>query len=195
MLQNIIIYVQSCFICACPKASHQKASVCKKGWRPQKPWEVIALELMGPYPQIVAAEVWHLDRYWLVNWVGWSLCYPRGNCISSRPSSWSLQPLWSSRCLLSDNGAQFDSGQWKGTLEERRIEHWMTTIYHPQANPTESWNHDQKATSRSSSVKWQVGSASWWDSVSLRQRVNQVTGFLQLRSSLDGRSNRLATRI
>lgn len=57
----------------------------------------------------------------------------------------------------------------------------------------EPWS--QKATSRSSSVKWQVGSASWWDSISLRQRVNRVTGFLQLSSSLDGRSNRLATRI
>lgn len=129
-----------------PKSKPSKGQCLQKGLKTSETLGGDCSRTHGTLPQIVVAEVWHLDRYWLVNWVGWSLCYPRGNCIlyTSRPSSWSLQPLWLSRCLLSDNGAQFDSGQWKGTLEERGIEHWMTPIYHPQANPTKSWNHALK---------------------------------------------------
>lgn len=43
--------MQSCFIYACTIVSNQKASVSKKGMRPQIPWEVVALGLTEPYPR------------------------------------------------------------------------------------------------------------------------------------------------
>lgn len=74
---------------------------------------------------------------------------------------------------------QFDSGQWKSALEEWGIEHW-TLIYHPQANPTERRNQELKRLLRVHLVN---KAHNKWDQhlheilLSLRQRVNRVTGF------------------
>ncbi|XP_054280442.1 uncharacterized protein LOC128998359 [Macrosteles quadrilineatus] len=51
MHRDIKNYVQSCTICACTKANNQKASTSMRGRRPHQLWEVVALDLMGPYPR------------------------------------------------------------------------------------------------------------------------------------------------
>lgn len=50
MRQHIKGYVQACAVCACTKANNKKASCSMRGRRPYQPWEVVALDLIGPYP-------------------------------------------------------------------------------------------------------------------------------------------------
>jgi hypothetical protein len=51
MRRDIEDYIRACPICNCTKPSNQRASTAMRGRRPHQPWEVIALDVMGPYPR------------------------------------------------------------------------------------------------------------------------------------------------
>lgn len=144
MRQDIINYMQSCFIYACTIASNQKASVSKKGMRLRRPWEVVALGLTGPYPRSSQGKTGILVVTDLLT---------RLVAIPGRIASCIHHVLQGEvcirydypRCLLSDNGTKIDSGQLKRTLEDWGIEHLRRMpIYHPQVNPTKLRNQNLK---------------------------------------------------
>lgn len=142
MRLDIKNYVQSCAVCACTKATNQKASSSMKGRRPHQPWEVLALDLMGPYPRTARGKTGILVVTDL--FTRWVEAFPIPEATSGRILLLLRTEVFSRygypRCLLTDNGSQFTSRQWLQTLSDWGIEHWTTPIYHPQANPTERRN-------------------------------------------------------
>lgn len=109
MRQSIINYVQSCFICAFTKASNQKASVSTKGRRPQEPWEVVALDLMGPYPRTSRGKTGILvvtDLF--TRWVeAFAIPEATSSCTLHTLQAEVLSRYGYPRCLLVDNGGPF----------------------------------------------------------------------------------------
>ena len=182
MRQDIKNYVQACRICACTKASNQKASSSQRGRRPSQPWEVLAVDLMGPYPRTSRGKT----GIFVVTdlFTRWVEAFAIPEATSGRLLGLLKAEVFSRygypRCLLTDNGTQFTSKSWSEALNQWGIEHWTTPIYHPQANPTERRNQELKRLFRIHLVDQ---SHNKWDQYlqeclfSVRQRVNRVTGY------------------
>ena len=182
MRRDIANHIQSCAICACTKASNQKPSTAMRGRRPHQPWEIIALDLMGPYPRTSRGKTSILVVTDL--FTRWVEAFAMPEATTNRI----LGLLWTEvfsrygypRCLLTDNGSQFTSRQWKNTMSEWSIEHWTTPIYNPRANPTERRNQELKKMLRIHLVDKEHKK---WDQhlpeilLALRQRVNRSTGY------------------
>lgn len=120
MRQDIINYMQSRFIYACTIASNQKASVSKKGMRPRRPWEVVALGLTGSYPRSSQGKTGILVVTDLLTRLVKAFAIPRriASCIHHVLQGEVFIRYDYPRCLLSDNGIKIDSGQLKRTLED-----------------------------------------------------------------------------
>lgn len=182
MRRDIKTYVQTCSVCACTKATNQKASSSMRGRRPHQPWEVLALDLMGPYPRTARGKTGILVVTDL--FTRWVEAFPIPEATSGRILNLLRTEVFSRygypRCILTDNGSQFTSKQWLQCLSDWGIEHWTTPIYHPQANPTERRNQELKKLLR---VHLLDKEHTKWDQhlheslLAIRQRVNRVTGF------------------
>lgn len=182
MRKEIADYVQSCYICACTKASNQKASSSMRGRRPCRPWEVVALDLMGPYPRTAKGKTGLLvvtDIF--TRWVeAFSIPEATTGRIITILQNEVFSRYGYPRCLLTDNGTQFTSRQWQQAATSWGVEHWTTPIYHPRANPTERRNQELKRLLR---IHLLGKEHKKWDQhlpqalFSLRQRVNRITGF------------------
>lgn len=44
--------------------------------------------------------------------------------------------------MLTDNGSQFTSKQWRGFMEEHSVKNKLVSKYHPQSNPVERYNRE-----------------------------------------------------
>lgn len=147
MCQDIINYMQSCFIYACTITSNQKASVSKKGMRPRRPWEVVALGLKGPYPRSSQGKTGILVITDLLTRLVSVVAIPEGiaSCIRHVHQGEVFIRYDYPQCLLPDDGTKIYLGQLKRTHEDWGIEHLRRMpIYHPQANPTELRNQNLK---------------------------------------------------
>lgn len=182
MKKDIAAYVRSCSICARTKATNQKPNTTSRGRQPHQPWEVLAIDIMGPYPRTSRGKTNILVVTDL--FTRWVEAFAIPEATSSRILHLLRTEVFSRygypRCLLSDNGSQFTSRLWKQTLYQWNIEHWTTPIYHPQANPTERRNQELKRMLR---VLLVDKPHKKWDEhlpqslLALRQRTNRVTGY------------------
>ena len=144
MHHGIASYIQACPICACTKATNQKPSTAMHERRPQRPWEVTEVDTMGPYPRTAQFKTCILVVTDL--FTQWVEAFDISEVTSSQILNL-LQTDILSRygypcCLLSDNGREFTSQQWKQTLSDWGIEHWITLVYDSRANPNEHRNKE-----------------------------------------------------
>nr|CAI5855452.1 unnamed protein product [Callosobruchus analis] len=83
------------------------------------------------------------------------------------------------RCVLSDNGTQFTSRQWRARLLEQGVQTKFTSVYFPEGNITERYNKEigrvLRAYCHERHSKW----ATLLDFVQdcLNQAINESTGF------------------
>lgn len=135
---------QRCYICACTKASNQKASSSMQGRQPHRPWEVVTLDLMGPYHRTSRSKteipvVTDLFIQWLEAFtipeatINRIVTILRNKVFSHYTYPW---------CLMRNNGSQFASWQWQQMITSWGVQHWTTPIYSLQANPTEWQNQE-----------------------------------------------------
>lgn len=182
MRKDITTYVQGCYICACTKASNQKADTSRRGRRPHRPWEVIALDLMGPYPRTSKGKTGLIVVTDL--FTRWVEAFAIPEATTERIVNLLQDEVFSRygypRCILSDNGSQFTSKRWQRVTTDWGVEHWTTPVYNPRANPTERRNQELKRMLR---IHLLNKEHKMWDRqipqslFSLRQRINRVTGY------------------
>jgi transposase InsO family protein len=106
--------VAACHICACTKPLNNKIDVPLRPRKPAQPWEVVSVNLMGPYPRtgrgktnILVATDCH-SRFVKV--------YPLGAATATVITQTLEREFFAKfgypRVLLSDNGPQFTSDVW-----------------------------------------------------------------------------------
>lgn len=179
--QDVRSHIDLCHLCACVKST----AIANPGLTPRiptKPWETVALDLMGPYP-----ETQRKKRFILVvtdlftRWVeAWAISRSEANVIINTLES----DVWSRwgypQTILSDNGPQFTGHEWAQACARWHVTHFSTPVYHPRANPTELRNREIKKGLR---LELHNKSHTRWDKYlpsivyRLRRRRNAATGF------------------
>ncbi|XP_050546101.1 uncharacterized protein K02A2.6-like [Daktulosphaira vitifoliae] len=181
MRESVRQYVARCHVCACVKPLNRKQDDPMRPRQPRQPWEVVSIDLMGPYPRSQRGKTCLLvatDCY-----SRWVEAYPLGQATAKTITDTLEREFFSrfgyARVLLSDNGTQFVSKTMEKALEKWGTEGWTTPIYHPRANPVERRNQDLKKGLRTALVD---KPHSHWDSCipnilfSIRNRRNRLTG-------------------
>ncbi len=181
MQEDIYTYILSCPTCQkcknpSTKPSGQMASVKSSG-----PWDLLAMDLMGPLPRTrrgntqLLVVVDHFSK--------WVELFPIRKATATAVANKLEQEIfcrWGApSALLSDNGTQFTSKIVKKVCQNWGIKQKFTTFYHPQANITERINRNIVAIIRTyverKHAKWdeflpEVGLA-------LRTAVSDTTGY------------------
>jgi len=174
-------YVRDCHICACTKPVNAKPEDIMMTRIPRQPWEVLSVDLMGPYPRTARGKTQILvvtDCF-----SRWVEAYPIGTA-TTRIIVEIIEKKFCSRfgyprVILSDNGPQFVSRLMKDTLTKWGTEAWTTPIYHPRANPVERRNQEIKKGLRTQLLGKPHRT---WDGIlpsvmfTIRNRKNQNTG-------------------
>lgn len=136
-------YIKNCEKCKASKASN---TINKKPMGAPKianrNFELISLDFMGPLPRTKKGNTALLV---INDWFSkFAILHPMTSQDSSRLVDYlehEVFPIFGVPAkILSDNGKQFISKQFKDLLERKGIEHHLTANYHPQVNPTERTN-------------------------------------------------------
>jgi hypothetical protein len=143
---DVRLYVRSCHICACTKPLNSRPDDPMSTRKPRQPWEVVSIDLMGPYLRTSRGKSYILvvtDCF-----SRWTEAYPLGTATTKTIVDTLEREFFSRfgypRICLRDNGPQFVSDEMLNALKQWGAQGWTTTIYHPRANPVERRNQDLK---------------------------------------------------
>ena len=114
MRRDIRKYVGSCHLCICTKAVRTAHQDCLRPRKTKKPWETIALDLMGPYPRSDTGKKFILVVTDLFS--RWVEAFPIASSktpVLTNLLEREIFPRWGyPQQILSDNGKQFTSQKW-----------------------------------------------------------------------------------
>lgn len=147
MNKEVRRYIAQCRICAKHKATpHIKPSPFTERPPPARPFEMISVDIMGPYKPTASGLKYIItacDMY--SRWVEaratttsttTEICnflYEEVICRYGYP-----------KMILSDNGSQFMSQKYRRTVKLWGAERYTTPVYHPRANPVERRHQELK---------------------------------------------------
>jgi hypothetical protein len=178
MRRDVADFVRRCL--KCQEVKVRAAPVVPgTSYLPERPWELVFTDIMGPYPR-TAKQNTHL----LVVVCGFSKfieLFPMKTPTSVKVT----EKLWEVCCrvgtfrtLVSDNGSQFTSDHYFEWCKALQISPFHISAYHAQANMTERYN----ATIKNIIVSY-ISRCRDWDkhlhevSFALRSSVNESTKF------------------
>lgn len=177
---DVRLYVGACHVCACTKPLNSRPNDPMQPRTPRQPWEVISVDLMGPYPRTGKGKSYILVATDCFS--RWTEAYPLGTATSKTIIETLEREFFTRfgypRVCLSDNGPQFVSNEMLNALERWGTQGWTTPIYHPRANPVERRNQELKKGLRAQLVD---GKHKSWDTklpailFSIRNRCNEQT--------------------
>jgi hypothetical protein len=182
MQEDIHEFIQSCKTCQFNKNPTTKPSGQMKSVKSHGPWDILALDLMGPFPATqrkntqLLVVVDHFSK--------WVELFPLTKATAhsiARKLEQEVFCRWGApRSLLSDNGTQFRKSKIMNSVcKTWGIQHKFTTYYHPQANITERINKNIGAIMRT----YVERRHSKWDehlpevALALRTAISDTTGF------------------
>ncbi|KAG6438878.1 hypothetical protein O3G_MSEX000297, partial [Manduca sexta] len=142
MIKDVKRYVNNCELCAKHKVSqdnpfgqmgkHREVSV---------PWQIISLDLMGPFPKSKKGNTMLLViTCWFSKFV---LLFPLRAAKADKIAEIlenQILLFGAPQAIISDNGKQFTSNIFKEVAAKYNCKLWFTPNYHPQSNPTERVN-------------------------------------------------------
>ncbi|KAL7291782.1 hypothetical protein TKK_0014564 [Trichogramma kaykai] len=152
MFVDVCKYVQKCEVCQRIKKA-VRIPTPQSSHTPKEPWEIVALDLMGPYPTMEEGHKHILENVF---------------------ARWGFP-----RAILTDNVPQFAGKKWASICATWQALQWTTAIYHPRASPTERRNQEVR-TALCIQLKDQPHNL--WDPelpkivLQLRNRKNAATG-------------------
>lgn len=184
MASDIKRYVNQCTICKESKTPNTNVQpVCGKPKVCQRPWEIISLDFLGPYPRSRRGNVWLLvicdffSKFVVVQCL--KTATAPGVCTVLRNLVFNLFGVPS--ICITDNAKVFLSETFQRTLKEHGVTHWNLAVYHPAPNPTERVNRVLVTAIRCALNK-QSDHRDWDDSVqdiarAIRTSVHESTGY------------------
>jgi len=179
--EDIYEYIQSCPICQFTKNPTTKPAGQMQSVKSHGPWDILAIDLMGPFPQtqrkntqlLVAVD--HFSK-----WVElFALPKATAHAVARKLEQEVFCRWGAPRKLLSDNGKNLKSNIMQSVCKTWGIKHKFTTFYHPQANITERINKNIGAIMRSYVARRHAK----WDenlpevALALRTAISDTTGF------------------
>lgn len=184
MATDIKRFVQKCGICKeskTPNANMQP--VCGKPKLCQRPWEIISMDFLGPYPRSRKGNVWllvicdYFSKFVVVQCL--KTATAPGVCTVLKNLIFNLFGVPS--VCITDNAKVFLSGLFQKTLKDYGVTHWNLAVYHPAPNPTERVNRVLVTAIRCALNK-KSDHRDWDDSVheiarEIRTNVHESTGY------------------
>lgn len=143
MRQDVKKWIKKCDVCkGCKAPNTTLAPSMGKHVEAKRPWEFISADYIGPlvrsshgYTNILVL----LDKF-----TKFVLLFPLRNAKTPALirvlNDHVFNVFGYPRCILTDNGVQFESREFKTFLEKCKVTHYKTPYYHPQSNPTERVN-------------------------------------------------------
>lgn len=175
-------YVSNCDCCKqCKPVNYTLKTTMGDPKLPNKPWRLIAVDLMGPFPRSQNQNIFLLVV--LDVFTKFTLLKP----LRSSSTKLICEYLKNNVFLLfgvpetvvTDNGPQFRSHLWTDFLEKYNISSYKNAIYHAQNNPVERYNRGI-----GSAIRAYIGdSHTTWDKniheigCAIRTAVNDSTKF------------------
>lgn len=142
MLRDVKQYVKNCETCAKYKVSQQHPFGLMGQHRDvSQPWQVISLDLMGPFPRSKTGNTMLLViSCWFSKFV---LLFPLRTGKADKICEIVERHILlfgAPKAIICDNGKQFESQMFKEVTTKYQSKLWYTPLYHPQSNPTERVN-------------------------------------------------------
>jgi hypothetical protein len=179
MRKDVCRYIRRCNECQLAKPNRAKPAGFASSPPILGPWDMLALDLMGPYAKGV-----NQSSYLLVivdYFTKWVELFPLRKATADNI----IKKLWEVACrwgfpkiIVSDNGKQFRSHIFKNWCIQFGIQSTYIAPYHPQANITERYNETLK-----SMIITTIDECKYWDrnlhelAFALRTSCNESSGF------------------
>lgn len=181
MNKQIASFVQKCQTCAQVKSAGRTNQASLTPRVASNPLSMVSVDLMGPYPRSKRGK-----NYLLVItdvFSKWTQAYPLSNPDSKKVIQALELDFFAKfgypEVIISDNGPQFISKQWKEKLKEWNILPYTTAIYSAHQNPVERKNQQIKMKLKALLVD-KVNHKSWDENIhrvifSINTTVNAAT--------------------
>ena len=144
-------FVRACKQCRATKPVFRKPPGLMLSTTSDKPWEIVGIDLMGPFPRSYGDH-----EYLLVavdHFSKWTEVFPMRKATGKEVASVVVRQLFcrfgAPKKLLSDNGPQFISKAMEAVCADWGVERVFITPYHPQTNWVERVNRNLKGMMRS----------------------------------------------
>lgn len=143
MDKTVKTYINLCVVCKKSKATNLNQTAPMGKFRePLRPFHIVALDYVGPFPLSKGG-----NRFLLVV-VDLFSKYVSIKTLKKSSAAETIAFLREEiflrfgvpQYVISDNGPQLRSVIFRNFLEESKITHWLTAVYHPQSNPAEAAN-------------------------------------------------------
>jgi hypothetical protein len=139
-------FVKRCMTCAQARALPSRPRAPLGSSAAQNPFEILAIDLMGPYPRSAKGNTVLLvvtDMF-----TRWVEAFPMRSGRAPQIVGLLEKEIFSRygypRAILSDNGPQFSHESWNSAIDRWQCQHWTTAIYLPRSNVTERRNQELK---------------------------------------------------
>ncbi|GLV33171.1 hypothetical protein CBL_10518 [Carabus blaptoides fortunei] len=140
MYRDITKYVRGCIACQRYKPSQTASAGQMHAPRIGGPWDVVTI--MGPLPRSTSGNTYLVafqDR--MTKWVECrALRKATATTITKALRELVITRHGCPQTLITDNGTEFNNRSFKKTLASLSIQHQLTPVYTPQANPVERVN-------------------------------------------------------
>lgn len=145
--KDIEKHVKNCIECQRYKATNLKPAGLYQTVSSNQRFEVVAIDLFGPLPVTPRGFQW----IFIVEDIAsrWVEIFPLEIASAESCAKTLIDEIFLRfgvpRKIISDNGVQFVSAVMQKVVFCLNIEHILTPVYHPEANPVERKNRDMKA--------------------------------------------------
>ena len=138
---------EHCYTCQLYKPENKKLAGKLQQTQTHRPWEMLGVDLMGPFPKSSNQNVYLL--VFVDYFSRWVELFPIRNATAETISRVMVKDIltrWGiPDYILSDQGTQFVSSVFQTVCRTWNVGHKLTSAYHPQTNLTERVNRTLKS--------------------------------------------------
>jgi len=142
MFRDTANYVKNCRSCREYKTSQQGTAGKMHATPVERPWQIVAVDLIRPLPRSSAGHAWILaaqDKLTKFTEIK-PLRRATAAAVTRATYEGIILRHGTPEIMISDNGWQFTSKEFRSMLREAAAKHRLTPPYTPQCNPEERQN-------------------------------------------------------
>lgn len=184
MAAEIRRYCHNCTICKESKIPNTNVTpVCGKPKLCSRPWEMISMDFLGPYPRSKRGNIWLLvvcdffSKFVMIQ----CMRTATANSVCTFVEHLIFNLFGAPAVCITDNAKVFTAELFEKLLVKYGVSHWNLAVYHPSPNPTERVNR-VIVTAIRCTLNQQTDHRDWDKSVhqiakAIRTTVHDSTGF------------------
>ncbi|KAF0689208.1 protein NYNRIN-like [Aphis craccivora] len=144
MYKTIKKIISRCDVCQKSKITNQLLRGPIISNIPERPRQMVSLDLMGPLPrgQLGVKYILALVDIFSKHIKIYAIRRATTNIILNKIKNEYIPECGHIESILTDNGTQFQNKRWQQELTKLGIKHQYTTTYHPESNPVERYSRE-----------------------------------------------------